>query len=341
VEVKDHQDLQNYLSELKQFIISAKSEEEVRSEEFKQRSKDLANRGRELFYQLRDQLDLDPLFDSANEMIENIKNDEFLQILRNHAGVVQADLSYIDNEGKSQMATDMLQKLQEVVIPVVADAIKYIPLPRMESYNEERDFWLDNIVLCGYDILPENIRFHLESDAEVSLRDIETKESRTYLVIQLNKMLTELKNVKFWYRKKTVPTLEDSGLVTFRIKGNGARLRLTYKVVQGPQDKLPRIAQGKVTFDISDMDIEFDKTSIKHDILLPMLSQMFKLQIKAQIENTVERNLNGFLEKLGDLMTQSISQVNRPFLAGLDLAKKAVKSTQFAQVYEGRHQKLE
>jgi len=289
MEVKDHQDLQNYLAELKHFIISAKSEEEVRSEAFKQRSKDLANRGRELFYQLRDQLDLDPLFDSANEMIENIKSDEFLQILSHHAGVVQADLSYIDNEGKTQMATDMLKQLQEVVIPVVADALKYIPLPRMESHNEERDFWLDNIVLCGYDILPENIRFHLESDAEVSLRDIETKESRTYLVIQLNKMLTEIKNVKFWYRKKTVPTLEDSGLVTFRIKGNGARLRLTFKVVQGSQDKLPRIAQGKATFDISDMDIEFDKTTIKHDILLPMLSQMFKLQIKAQIENTVEK----------------------------------------------------
>jgi len=341
IEIKEHQELQNYLTELKHFILSARSEEEVRSEEFKQRSKDLANRGRELFYELRDQLDFDPLFDSANEMIDNIKNDEFLKVLSHHAGVVQADLSYEDNEGKTVPAMDMIAKLQEVLMPIVADALKYIPLPRMESSNEERDFWLDNIVLCSYDILPENIHFHLESDAEVSLRDIETKESRTYLVIQLNKILTELKNVKFWYCKKTVPVLTDSGLVTFRIKGNGARLRITYKVVQGPEDKLPRIAKGKVTFDISELDIEFDTSTIKHTILLPMLTQLFKLQIKLQIEDAVERSLNGFIEKLGEMMTESISQVNRPFLSGLDLAKKALKSTQFAQVYEGRHHKLE
>jgi len=340
-EIKEHQDLQNYLSELKQFIISTKSEEEVKSEEFKQRSKDLANRGRQLFYQLRDQLDFDPLFDSANEMIDNIKNDEFLQVLSHHAGVVQADLSYTDNEGKIQMATDMITNLQQVLIPIVADALKYIPLPRIESSNEERDFWLDNLVLCSYDIIPENIKFHLESDAEVSLRDIETKETRTYMVITLNKILTEIKNVKFWYNKKTIPTLTDSGLVTFRIKGNGARLRLTYNVVQGPEDKLPRVVEGKATFDISDMDIEFDKTTIKHDILLPMITQLFKLQIKAQMEYTVEKNLNGFLDKLGYLMTETIGKANRPFLSGLDLARKAVKSTQFAQVYEGRHQKLE
>jgi len=239
------------------------------------------------------------------------------------------------------MATDMISNLQTVLMPIVADALKYIPLPRIESYNAERDFWLDNIVLCSYDILPENIRLHLESDAEVSIRDIETKEARTFLVITLNKILTELTNVKFWYCKKTIPVITDSGLVTFRIKGNGARLRLFYNVVQGPEDKCPRIIEGRATFDISEMDIEFDKSTIKHDILLPMLTQLFKLQIKAQMECAVEKNLNAFLENLGNLMTETVGSMNRPFLSGLDFAKKALKSTQFAQVYEGRHQKLE
>jgi len=301
----------------------------------------LANRGRELFRQLKDDTDLDPLFDSADEMMENIKNDEFLQILRHHAGVVQADLSYTNNEGKIVPDTDMLTRLQKTLMPVLADALKYIPLPRIESRNTDRDFWLDNIVLCGYDILPENIKFHLESDAELSLLDIETKASKTFLVIQLNKILTEIKDVKFWFRKKTVPTIEDSGKVTFRIKGNGARLKLTYNVEQRAEDKAPRIVQGYATFDISDFDIEFDKTTIKHDILLPMFSNMFKLTIKQQIEKSVEENMNGFMSTLGHLMTSSISQVNRPFLSGLDLARKAVKSTQFAQVYEKRREKLE
>jgi hypothetical protein len=97
------------------------------------------------------------------------------KILRQQAGILTADLSYMDIEGKTHVDTEMLSKLQSVILPVLAESLKYIPIPRIESKDYNREYWVDNIVLCGYDILPENIRFHLESDSELSIRDIETK----------------------------------------------------------------------------------------------------------------------------------------------------------------------
>jgi hypothetical protein len=235
----------------------------------------------------------------------------------------------------------MLSKLQKALLPALADALKYIPVPRIYSCDKYREFWLDKIVLCSYDIIPENIRFHLETDSEVSFRDIEVKETQTFLVIELNRLLTELKNVEFYYKKKTFPELEDSGRVTFRVKGQGARLRITYNVVQKPEDKVPRIMEGSANFDISDLDIEFDTSTLKHNVLVPMLTNMFKLQIKLQIEYQVENNLKGFMKNLGDMITNSITQTNRPFLSGLEQARKAVKYSQFGQIYEKRREKLE
>jgi len=340
---QQNQNLRSYITELKEFVLLTRSEEEIRSEEFKERSKDIARRGRFLMNEIKEEEedDFKLFFEAAGQMIENIKNDEFLQLLRHHAGIVQSDLSYIDSEGMVQVDTDRLSKLQGVLLPVLVEALKYIPVPRIYSSDKYREFWLDNIVLCSYDIIPENIRFHLETDSELSLRDIQLKETHTYLVIQLDRLLTELKDVQFYYRKKTFPELEDSGVVTFRERGRGARLTLVYNVYQGPEDALPRIREGFASFDLSDLEIEFDKSTLKHDVLIPMLTSMFKLQITQQIEYQVEKNLNGWMNKLGDMLMTTLAQVNRPFLSGFEAARKAVKSTPLAQIYEKRREKLE
>jgi hypothetical protein len=341
LQIQKNPNLHSYLGELKDFILKAKSENEVKSEEFRTRSKELARRGRELMRELKDQADLDPFLNSANDMIENIKNDEFLQILSQHAGIVQSDLSYTDSQGLLQVDTDMLSKLQSVLLPVLVDALKYIPVPKIYSNDHHREFWLDKVVLCSYDIIPQNIKFHLQADSEISLPDIETKGTRTHLVIKLEKLLTELKDMEFYYRKKTFPELEDHGRVTFRIKGNGAKLTFTYKLLQGPQDAVPKISQGYASFDIAEMEIDFDKSTLKHPLMVPMLTQLFKTQIRMEIERQVEQNLTRFMDQLGERLTTSLKEMNRPFHYGLEAAKKAVKSSQLAQVYEKRREKLE
>jgi len=285
--------------------------------------------------------DLRPFLDSGNLLIENIKNDETLQLLQHHAGIVKSDLSYVDTQGKVQLDQDMLTKLQKVLLPVLVDALKYIPVSRISSSDQNREFWLDNIVLCSYDIIPGNIKFHLETDSEFSLQDIKTKGTHTHLVLSLNKLRTEIKDVQFYYKKKTFPELEDKGRVTFRLKGDGAKLSLTFNVEQGPEDKIPRIMEGKADFDISDLDIEFDTSTIQHTVLVPMLTKIFKLQIKLQIEKEVEKNLGGFMSKLGDLMMNTFTQTNRPFLTGLEAARKAIKTSELGQLYQKRREKLE
>jgi len=151
-------------------------------------------------------------------------------------------------------------------------------------------------------------------------------------------------NSKTWNSttaKKTFPEFEDSGKVTFRIIGNGAKLTFTYTLRQDPEDTVPRIREGFASFDISDMDIEFDKTTLNHPHMVPMLSKVWKMQIRMEIEKEVEISLNAFMEKLGDRLMESLKGLNRPFLGGIETAKKAVKSAQLTQGYEKRREKLE
>jgi hypothetical protein len=339
-QIQKNEPLQKYLQELKVFILEPRTEEEAHTDAFKAKTQKMAYRGRELMRELSKEDDLRLFLEAADDMITHIKNDEFLKILREQAGIVQSDLTYTDEEGKTKVDTDMLFKLQSSLLPVIVGALKFIPVPKISVNDEEKEFWLDNIVLCSYDIVPDHIRVHIESDSDISVRDVEVK-SHTYLVIELDNLLTELKDLQFYFKKKTFPQFEEHGKVTFRIKGDGAKLGFVFTLDQGPNDVLPKITEGHANFDISDMDFDFDKSTLNHSLLVPFITRFFKMGIRYAIEKQVEINLSDFTQKLGDLLTNKISEINKPFLNQLETAKKVVKSSEITQDVERRKEKLE
>jgi len=332
-------DIRNYLYELKQCISRTMSEEEVMSPEFRNKSREYVNRGRELMKQVKEE-EVEDFFKSADELLNKIKNDDFVKILRQQAKAIRSDLSYVDADGTVRVDIDMLSKLQSVLLPILAETLQYIPMPRMESTDPDQDFWLDNITLCGFDIIPDYIDFNLESKAKISLKDIQSRGSHTKLVIRLDPLRTELKDMKFYFKKKTFPVLEDSGIVTVRIGGEGAELIMNFTVIQKPGESTPRLTEGHANVNIRNMDIEFDKASLDHDLLIPMMTTVFKKEIQLQIEKVVAINLSKIVQKMGDRITQALVDVNRPFFVGLETARQVIKSSEFAEVYAKRREKL-
>jgi len=303
--------LQSYLSELKSFILKTRTEEEIKSEELKAQTKELSRTGRELMRELVDKQDLIFLFKSVDRMIENFKNEEFQKILRQHAGIVQSDISYIDSQGTFQMITNMLSILRSALLPVLSETLKSIPIPKIYSNDQEREFWLDRVFLSIYDILPQNFQFHLESDSEVSTPSV----NNSHLVIRLDKLPVQLNDIEFYYCKKNLPNL-DHGKGSLRVAGEGARLTITYTFTQGPQYTVPRLSEGYASFDISDISIEFDKGTLSNPPMVTMLTQWWKIQIRDEIEKGVEKYINGFLEKLKDRIIDALTEMNRKVLPG-------------------------
>jgi len=109
----------------------------------------------------------------------------------------------------------------------------------------------------------------------------------------------------------------------------------------GLEDKVPQLGDGEAHFHIHNLDIEFDKDSLKHNILFPMLTNMMKNQIQRQIENEVELNLKKLVKTIGDQLTATMVQVNRPFMVGFDKVRGLMKESDIVHVNEQRKAKLE
>jgi len=339
--VEKDENAKKYLGELREFILDTKNADQIHKEEFKNRSRNLVSRGRELVEEFKYSDELNDFLDRTQELFDNISNDEFVTMLRHYAGLVAEDISYTDTEGRTQIDLDAIGKLRNVIGPVLAESFKYIPVPRIERSDENREYWVDNIVVCGYDVLPDNIRFQIEGDSEVSIRDIETKSSNTRLIITLKNIRTELKNLTFFYLKKTFPSITESGCATLRLSGDGATLTLIFQVLQNPEDKVPRLGEGEVYFDIHQLEILYEKGSLKHDILVPLVTNMFKQQIQLEIEREVERSILKFMKPIGEKLMNTLGEINRPVLKGVSKVRGVIKGTEVGQVYERRREKLE
>jgi len=331
----------NYLRELRAFILDTKNADSKNEKEVKERLKKFSTEGRDLVNEYQYGFELNDFLDKSDYLMESIKNDQFVQVLRHHAGLVAEDLSYVDKSGNPQMDTEMLSKLRTIIAPVIAESFKYIPIPRISDSDKNSDYWVDNIVLCGYDVLPEHIRIQLESDSQINVRDIQTDKSYTKLILTMDDIRTELKNLDFFYHKKTFPELTEQGKVTLRLPAPGASLRIVFRVKQASGSVVPTFTEGVVNFQIHKFDIEFDKKTLSHDLLVPLITSMFKYQIQRQIELSVEKNIGGLVANIGDRLTTALVEINRPLMQGVQTVRETVKASDVGTVYEKRREKLE
>jgi len=335
------QETREYLTEIRTYILETKNVDNMNDEEFRRRSRGHATRARELVQKYKYVDKLNEFLDAADELMENIRNDEFVRVLRKHAGFVASDLSYTDHQGHIQIDTKMVSKLRDIILPVLAETFKYIPVPRVEYTDEKNKYWVDNIVLCGYDILPDNIRFQIESDSEISIRDIEAKTSHTRLIVTLEHIRTELKDLDFYVKRYIGPVgVSESGRVTIRIGGTGAMLTLILNLDQGLSDKHPFFGGGQAHFAIHKLDISFDRGSLKHPTMSPFLANAAKKKIQDRVEAEVEKSITKLLQRLGDQMTLGLSQINRP-LDVVETVRSVIQSSEVGKVYERRRVKLE
>jgi hypothetical protein len=338
--IRNDQEANNYISDVKSFILETRDPYNLRTEDFKQRSRDLVERGRRLQERLRNKSEVEEFLNAGDNLVNNIQNDQIISSLRERAGILVDDFTYRDFQGNLQLDTQMLGNIRKVIVPVLADALKYIPIPRLEDKNEKREYAVDNIVLCGYDIIPENIFVHLESDSWVNVKELETEVSHTSLVVSLRNFRTEIKDIKFRYKRLQFPQMEESGVVSFRIGGKGANLTMGFRIDQRPSDVLPKFTGGQVNFSISDMDIQFDRTTLTHDILVPMITSLWKRNLIHAIERAVEKNLGGIVNDIGKKLSESVGAWEPRFAQKLNWMTDTVKRGEFSSTYRARQEKL-
>jgi len=221
-----------------------------------------------------------------------------------------ADLQYRLNKFASDLVTDSqgrpslyvtqdsLNQFKKILIPIMQEGLANIPLPKLYGSNETYDWSLEDITFDSRGILPEHFFLRVVSDLNL---DSKTDDNKFYTQLQMKIENIDMafKGVKFYYLRKSLPSIEDHGIADCFVRG--LKFGLTWQLIS-EQDKPIRFKLSEVKTRIDDLEINVLESD--HSIIDSLITTFFPGYIKDQVASslvgTIRASLEPFSYQLND-----------------------------------------
>lgn len=170
----------------------------------------------------------------------------------------------LDSDGKLTYKPNLWQDVRSVILPGLLDQIGYVPIPRIDYSDKQVDLVIENLTLESKNMLPNILELEATNHFKLSQHKEISNNNRHNVVINFSQIQCDLKDVAFYYKKKTgFPKMSDSGLLDVLIGGEGL----------SGQIHLASSAAKHRIFDIKDVTVKMHQSKItihdasKHGVL--------------------------------------------------------------------------
>lgn len=103
--------------------------------------------------------------------------------------------------------------------------VGYVPIPRIEYTDDSLDLVVENLTLEGRNLFPKILALEANNYIKFSPYAAITDDSHHRITLDLQQMQADMRDVAFYYRKKGIPRMTDSGLADVILGGQGLSVR--------------------------------------------------------------------------------------------------------------------
>jgi hypothetical protein len=279
------------------------------------------DRSSDIFDKFRPQLN--DIIDTITQIFENMSNDEYVKDLQERLSIIMDDLYRMDAEGNKSLNTEMTREVTAAIGGILLDHFRSISVPDIRGSGNGVDYSLHNLNV--YASLPDVMQMHLESDVVIGIPSERFSETRTrpefrselHLVVSMRGIELRADSVAFTYNSTM---LTESGLMDVRIPSADLSIFFVYSPfipssgagfttkIEDPIRHRYQFLRVKTYFIISNLEIEFNKASLKHNILSPALVGLYKSYLTHKFESEIQDALNEKLKEVGQQITSFLEQ---------------------------------
>ena len=195
---------------------------------------------------------------------------------------------------------ELIQDYLHVFIPLIIQAIQYIPIPRLEISVPEIDLLLENLIIePGRTInqtsfLPYKLRIETYNDLEIrKTHTLRTTTSTTNLVtVAINGLSVRADEVGFWLRAHSgLFRLADEGIVSFHLDERGIDIALDVEIGKEKLEniltlKAVRVHIHKIQYQLRKSKFSWLAWLIK-PIAKPIVRRVMQKQMAAAIADAI------------------------------------------------------
>jgi len=183
--------------------------------------------------------------------------------------------------------------MKSILIPVVSEYLKDIPIAKIEILCPSYDLRIENILFNGAELIPSHIHLKMKSDYDVNINKLSSEETKSHFKLKIENISFHAENMKYWYSRKEGIRLEDHGIASVSTKN--AIIKVYWKIKSKENTKL-KLSLTKAYCKLGGMKIKIIQA--KHNILDKITLALFAGHIKKNVERTVANNIITMLQPL-------------------------------------------
>ncbi|ORX75933.1 hypothetical protein K493DRAFT_246805 [Basidiobolus meristosporus CBS 931.73] len=202
---------------------------------------------------------------------------------------------FMDEFGKPTFKYDLVKDFARL-IPIIAEKMDYVPLPRVEQSDEKLDVVLDNVVIQCSNILPKFVHINTQTVVDTNLKAEQNLRNKVY--IKLSNVQVKVRDAAFYYRKKTFPKMTDVGYMDVDMPEEGIELDLLLNVSPEKGKKAHLYEVLDCNTRVHDLKLKIHGT--RHSTTYKLLAPFINSKVKKVIQQMVPMKLSEMLVDLDD-----------------------------------------
>jgi hypothetical protein len=202
--------------------------------------------------------------------------------------------------------SDLIQDCIGVFIPLMIQAVQYIPIPRLEVSTPAIDLLLENLILepgktvNHSSFFPFNLQFSTRNDLDITKAQFGTSSSIVSLAtIKLAGMSIAADDLGYWLRLHSgILRFFDQGLGSFHLDERGIDITLDIEIGRGRLEELVSLRDVHVKVHHLDYTLRKSKFSCLAWFLKPFIRPILRKALESQVSSAIDQGLRSLNREL-------------------------------------------
>ncbi|KAK3325145.1 bactericidal permeability-increasing protein [Apodospora peruviana] len=260
-----------------------------------QRFQDLRDQSRQLTTRssLRD--DVDALLVKVQSTFKSVLADKDISNLIKTSTIIAKILSPAHHYTNTDLVTDSVN----VFVPLLIQAINYVPIPRLELSTPQIDLLLENLILepgatiNNSSFFPYKLRIETLNDIEIRKARFRTTSAVNTLVrLTISGLSIRAEEIGFWMRAHSgLLRLADEGIASFELDERGLDIQIDVEVGKDRLDKIVSLKGVRVHIHKLNWKLRKSKFSLLAWLFKPFLRPIIRNVMEMQIASAIGESL--------------------------------------------------
>ncbi|KAL8670868.1 MAG: hypothetical protein Q9168_004615 [Polycauliona sp. 1 TL-2023] len=239
--------------------------------------------------------DIDAVLEQMQATFSSVLQDSDISNLISTTTKIIHILSPLHTNTNPELVNDAIH----VFVPLIIQAIQYIPIPRLEVSVPEIDLLLENLIIepgrtvNNTSFFPYKFRIETYNDLRITKHKFRTTASTTNLVtLKIDGLTLRAEDVGFWLRAHSgIFRLGDEGIASFQLDERGIDIAIDVEIGKEKLEKIltlrdVRVKVHKLTYNLRKSKFSWLAWLIK-PFLRPIVRKVLEKQLASAISDGI------------------------------------------------------